>query len=90
MPRARCCCATCTNLRDSLGRFAPELVRTYYGEEMWALYEQGELQPDTELTGTFVFDEHSADVEAVRLSIEEARREALIRQQGRDEAAAQD
>lgn len=78
------------NLRDSLGRFAPELARTYYGEEMWALYEQGDLQPDSALTGTFVFDEHSADVEAVRLAIEDARREALIRQQGREEAAAQD
>lgn len=28
------------NLRDCLGRFAPELLETYYGEEMWALFER--------------------------------------------------
>ncbi len=74
------------NLRASLARFAPELMKTYYGEEMWALFEHGELHPDTELTGKFVFDEHSADVDAVMDSIEDARQVALIRQQGREEA----
>lgn len=74
------------NLRDSLGRFAPELLHTHYGEEMWALYEKGELQPDTELTGQFVFDQHHADVQSVMLSIEDARQEAIIRQQGREAA----
>jgi RIO kinase 1 len=74
------------NLRASLARFAPELMGTYYGEEMWALFEHGELHPDTELTGKFVFDEHSADVDAVMDSIEDARQVALIRQQGREEA----
>src|SRR4029079_6466704 len=33
-------------LRDSLGRFAPELNTTHFGEEMWALYERSELQAD--------------------------------------------
>ena len=78
------------NLRDSLGRFAPELVHTHFGEEMWALYERSELQPDSELTGRFVFDERAADVRAVMASIEDARREAMIRQQGREEAALAD
>jgi RIO kinase 1 len=78
------------NLRDTLGRFAPELLSTHYGEEMWALYEKGELQPDTALTGNFVFDEHSADLQAIMMSIEDARQEAIIRQQGREEAAERD
>jgi RIO kinase 1 len=78
------------NLRDSLGRFAPELLLTHYGEEMWALYEKGELKTDTALTGAFVFDHRKADVHAVMLSIEDARQEAIIRQQGREEAALQD
>lgn len=78
------------NLRESLGRHAPELRDTYYGEEMWALFEQGELRPDTALTGSFVFDEHTADTRAVLCSIEDARREAIIRQQGREEAAERD
>ncbi len=74
------------NIRDSLARFAPELVYTHFGEEMWALYEQSELQPDSELTGKFVFDEHVADLDAIRESIEDARQEAIIRQQGREAA----
>ncbi len=28
------------NLRDCLGRFAPDLLETHYGEEMWALFER--------------------------------------------------
>ncbi|MXV08075.1 MULTISPECIES: PA4780 family RIO1-like protein kinase [unclassified Xanthomonas] len=77
------------NLRDCLGRFAPELNATHYGEEMWALYEKGTLRPDSVLTGRFTFDTRRADVRAVRASIEDARQEAIIRQQGR-EAAEQD
>lgn len=78
------------NLRASLGQFAPELLDTYYGEEMWALFEHGELQPDTALSGQFVFDERRADVGAILMSIEDARQEALIRQQGREAAAEAD
>lgn len=77
------------NIRDSLARSAPELSDTHYGEEMWALYEQGELSAGSELTGQFIFAEGDADVAAVMASIEDARQEAIIRQQGR-EAAEQD
>jgi RIO kinase 1 len=77
------------NLTISLSRFAPELLDTHYGEEMWALFERGELRPDSALTGHFEFDQRAADVDSVMQSIEDARREALIRQQGR-EAAAQE
>lgn len=77
------------NLTASLGRWAPELLDTWLGEEMWALFEAGELRPDTVLTGVFAHDERRADVAGVREAIEDARQEALIRQQGR-EAAAQD
>jgi RIO kinase 1 len=74
------------NITISLSRFAPELLDTHYGEEMWALYELGELHPDTELTGRFEFDEHIADVDSVMQSIIDAREEAIIRQQGREAA----
>mgnify|MGYP003700814913 FL=1 len=53
---------------------------------MWALFEQGRLRPDTPLTGHFEFDEHEADVDAVRDAIDEARREQDIREQGRQDA----
>jgi RIO kinase 1 len=77
------------NLTISLARFAPELLDTHYAEEMWALFEQSELHPDTELTGHFTFDERTADVDSVMQSIIDAREEAIIRQQGR-EAARED
>lgn len=75
------------NIRDSLARFVPELKLTHYGEEMWALYERGALAPDTPLTGHFEFDESQVDVDGVLMSIEDARQVAIIRQQGREEAA---
>ena len=78
------------NLRDCLSRFAPELKDTHFGEEMWALYQKGELLPDTLLTGAFVFDENTADLESVMLSIDDARQEAMFREQGRAEAAEND
>ena len=78
------------NLTAYLGRWAPELLDTWYGEELWALFEAGALQPDTPLTGKFEHDEHAADVGSVREAIEDARQEALIRQQGREAAAAEE
>ena len=78
------------NLTASLGAWAPELLDTWYGEEMWALFEAGELRPDSELTGTFVHDESSIDLDGVRHAINDAREEALIRQQGREAAEEMD
>jgi len=68
------------NIRGTLGRFAPELLETQYAQEMWALFEQGELQADTELTGTFARDETAADPQSVLLMIEDAREEAIRRE----------
>jgi RIO kinase 1 len=78
------------NITLCLGRFAPELLETRYADEMWALFEQGELRVDSELTGLFADPEGSADVDAVYAAIQDAREEALRRQQGRDEANASD
>ena len=78
------------NLTASLGAWAPELLDTWYGEEMWALFEAGELRPDTELTGRFEHDETAPDIDGVRMAINDAREEALIRQQGREAAEADD
>jgi hypothetical protein len=75
------------NLTASLGRWAPDLLDTWYAEEMWALFEVGALHPDTELTVVFVHDESTADLASIREAINDARDEALIRQQGREAAA---
>jgi len=74
------------NLTAYLGRSAPELLDTWYGEEMWALFEAGDLRPDSELTGLFVHDASTIDLDSVRHAINDAREEALIRQQGREAA----
>lgn len=74
------------NLTACLGGWAPELLDTWYGEEMWALYEAGELHPDSELTGAFEHDDSAPDIDGVRRAINDAREEALIRQQGREAA----
>ena len=78
------------NATHRANNFAPELADTHYGEEMWALFQKGELKPDSLLTGKFVFDRHRADVKSVMQTIDEARKEALIREQGRKEAAERD
>lgn len=68
----------------------PELRQTWFAYEMWGLFAKGELRPDTVLTGRFTFDERAADVDDVLSQIEEARREAEIRQAGREAAAARE
>ncbi len=71
------------NMSEYYGLFAPELLDSHYAEEIWALYEDGKLHPDQELTGRFEVDTHTADVDAVMLEIkaalaeEEARRERV-------------
>ena len=74
------------NITGTLARFAPELLATRYGEEMWALFEQGLLQPETVLKGLFVSNETAADVEGTLIAIEDAREEAIRRQLARDAA----
>jgi RIO kinase 1 len=76
------------NVSATLARFAPELAATRYAEEMWALFEAGQLRPDSELSGNFAADESAADVDGVILAIDEARDEAARRQRGREEADA--
>jgi len=60
------------NMRDYYAQFAPQLMNTKYAKEMWALYEDGELKPDTPLTGEFAEDENSADVDSVLEEIKAA------------------
>ena len=78
------------NLRATFGRAAPELLDTEYAHEIWARYQASELTPETPLTGRFVHEARSADVDAVLDQIEEARREAEARQRGREAAEAAD
>lgn len=53
------------NITQYYAQFAPELAATKYAKEIWALFEAGNLNPNTELTGEFVEAEQAADVGAV-------------------------
>ncbi len=72
------------NIRGTLGRFAPELLETEYAREIWALFEAGDLQADSVLTGLFARDERVADPDAVMIVIDDAREEYIRRELARD------
>jgi RIO kinase 1 len=67
------------NLRAFFGRFAPELLASEYGAEIWALYQRGMLTPDAVLTGRFVHRRGPADVGSVLREIDDARAEEAAR-----------
>jgi RIO kinase 1 len=67
------------NLRDFFGRFAPELLRTQYGAEMWQLYERGVLDVETVLTGRFDQQRGAVDLTGVMREIDAARDEEAAR-----------
>jgi RIO kinase 1 len=71
------------NIRGTLGRFAPELLDTEFAREIWALYQAGELQPESVLTGIFAREEGITDPDAVMVVIDDAREENIRRELGR-------
>ena len=70
-----------SNITQYYGQFAPQLLGSQYAKEMWALYEDGELTPDTELTGLFTEVEQSADVDSVLAEIKAVLAEERRRQE---------
>ena len=69
------------NMTNYYGLSAPELLDSHYAPEIWALYEDGKLHPDHELTGQFEVDTHSADVDSVMLEIKAVLAEEATRQE---------
>ena len=67
------------NLRGFFGRFAPELLQTHYGNEIWDLYQRGLLSPDSELTGRFQRKAGAVDVGGLVREIDDARAEEAAR-----------
>ena len=53
------------NMTEYYGQYAPQLLKTNYAKEMWALYEDGNLTADTILTGLYEESTESADVDSV-------------------------
>ena len=78
------------NMSDYYGLFAPELRESRYAQEIWTLYEDGELHPDRQLTGLAEIDDHTADLDSVMLEIKAALAEEESRQRRLREAEDED
>ncbi|MBF7982574.1 MULTISPECIES: PA4780 family RIO1-like protein kinase [Rahnella] len=73
------------NMTEYYGQFAPQLLETRYAKEIWALYEDGKLTPETPLTGQFAEDTHKADVDSLLDEIIAAEDEYYDRQRAMKE-----
>ena len=71
------------------GQYAPELLQSKYAKEIWKLFEDGDLRPDSELTGLFAENTQAADVDGVLKVIESAIEEERDRQERAIEAENQ-
>lgn len=67
------------NLSGFFGKFAPELLTTDYGAEIWDLYRRGVLTTDSVLTGRFVRSAKKVDVGDVMREIDDVRYEEEAR-----------
>jgi RIO kinase 1 len=67
------------NLRDFFGQFAPELLATQYGPEIWSLYQSGLLDQDSVLTGRYQRAAGTVDLGGVMREIDDARDEEAAR-----------
>lgn len=63
------------NLAEYYGQFAPELRDSQYAKEIWALYQEGTLTPDSVLSGRFSEIQKRADVGSVLEEIQAASEE---------------
>ncbi len=61
------------NITSYFGRFAPELLVTDFGREIWKLYASGMLSPASTLTGIYEQSDRPADVKGVMREIDYAR-----------------
>ena len=68
------------NLAAYFGQFAPELLTTDYGNEIWALFQSGQLSQESVLTGRFERVEKSVDLKGVMREINDTLKEEEARQ----------
>jgi RIO kinase 1 len=71
------------NMTRYFGRFAPELRGTFYGPEIWDLFQRGALRPGVTLTGKFERRAENANIDEIMAVIEDARAEAEEAEQRR-------
>ena len=68
-----------TNLANYFGRFAPELIGSEYGKELWELYVRGVLEVGIPLTGRVAAPRDKVDLGGLMNEIEDARFEEEAR-----------
>ncbi|WP_130831173.1 PA4780 family RIO1-like protein kinase [[Erwinia] mediterraneensis] len=68
------------NITAYYGQFAPQLLPTRYAQEIWQLYEDGKLTPESPLTGNFVEQAHKVDMDSLMDEIIAAEDEFYARQ----------
>ncbi|KFX19325.1 serine protein kinase RIO [Pectobacterium betavasculorum] len=73
------------NITAYYGQFAPQLLQTRYAKEIWMLYEDGKLTPETALTGLFVEATHEVDMGSLIDEIIAAEDEFYERQRAKKE-----
>jgi len=67
------------NLANYFGQFAPELLATSYGMEIWTLYQSGQLHSDSVLTGRFEHIEKPVNIQSVLREIDDTLKEEEAR-----------
>lgn len=68
------------NLANYFGQFAPELLTTDYGNEIWSLYQGSQLRPESVLTGHFERVEKPVDLNSVMREISDTLKDEEARQ----------
>ncbi len=76
------------NLRDFFGQFAPALLATEFGPEIWNLYQAGLLSLESALTGKYQRTQANVDLGSVMREIDDARAEEAARRLRMQSAAA--
>ena len=71
------------NLAAYFGRFAPELLTTDYGNEIWSLYQSSQLHPGSVLTGCYRRVGKAVDLNSVMREINDTLKEEEARQLAR-------
>ncbi|MFZ1871326.1 MAG: serine protein kinase RIO, partial [Chania sp.] len=76
------------NMTQYYGQYAPELLGSKYAKEIWALYQEGNLTPETELTGKFIESDKRADVgsvlDEIQAASDEHQRQLLARNENEE------
>ena len=67
------------NMKQYYAQFAPSIADTRYGDEIWALFESGDLSINSTLTGQFADSKVSANVDSILDEINAAREEEIAR-----------